>query len=336
MLMRFVPIVVSLRRTGELACDRLRRAVLHPSLVLKDPDDVVKASVDASFVDVQNMIKSYIDLTGDGDGSDGAAKTNGDAETKPTGAHGSAAYAEDVLATLGQEDADECPICMDVMQSPVLIPGCLHRGWVSPIMAPQKAHAWATDARTASRHSSSSALTKAKMEGVQHVRCLQSWFVILCACDGDVADLHPHVGERPVGGDTHRRVQGRRRQRLSDAAQKRLPLLDQARRAAPEPPYALLPHNTHPRTEPFCRCAPRVGSRLPRRRLLAVHDVPRPHPARARARAAPVVPVRRHDGPPPAHGGDRGLQGAPGEGGRRGRAEGAHRESEGGRGGAER
>ena len=51
------------------------------------------------------------------------------------GARGSThAYAEAVLANLGQEDDAECPICFDVMQAPMIIPGCLHK-WCVVVQA---------------------------------------------------------------------------------------------------------------------------------------------------------------------------------------------------------
>ena len=58
-------------------------------------------------VDVDAMIKSFAD----GDGSNGATQV----------------FAEEVLNTLGQEENPECPICFDVMQYPMIIPGCLHQ-----------------------------------------------------------------------------------------------------------------------------------------------------------------------------------------------------------------
>lgn len=107
---------------------RLRRAVLHPSLVLKDADDLVRTGADAAFIDVQKMIQSYVEANASG--SNTPQEANEDGETKPAVNKGGNAYAEDVLNNLGQEEEAECPICMDVMQSPVLIPGCLHQGSV--------------------------------------------------------------------------------------------------------------------------------------------------------------------------------------------------------------
>ena len=87
--------------------NRLRRAVLHPSLVLSTLGEEKIKSSNGGLVDIDAMIKSFAD----GDGSHGASN----------------AYAEDVLNSLGQDETAECPICFDVMQSPMIIPGCLHQ-----------------------------------------------------------------------------------------------------------------------------------------------------------------------------------------------------------------
>ncbi|KAI5835930.1 hypothetical protein K523DRAFT_367986 [Schizophyllum commune Tattone D] len=86
---------------------KLRRAVLHPSLVAaavaadaKDPDDNGEMSAG-------DMIKQFADGGGEDDGSK--------------------AFAENVLAHLSEENFDECPICLDVMERPMLLPGCFHK-----------------------------------------------------------------------------------------------------------------------------------------------------------------------------------------------------------------
>ena len=40
------------------------------------------------------------------------------------------AFVEDVLNNLSSEEMAECPICLDFMQSPMVIPGCLHQWYV--------------------------------------------------------------------------------------------------------------------------------------------------------------------------------------------------------------
>jgi DNA repair protein RAD5 len=90
---------------------RLRRAVLHPSLVLsrEEDDEGASTSSPGSNINVNEMIKQFADREGNGDGSN---------ET----------YAQNVLANLKATGAEECPICMDVMEEPVLLPACAHFG----------------------------------------------------------------------------------------------------------------------------------------------------------------------------------------------------------------
>ncbi|KIK70544.1 hypothetical protein GYMLUDRAFT_148103 [Collybiopsis luxurians FD-317 M1] len=85
---------------------RLRRAVLHPNLVFAENEERALSPAGESIVDVNEMIKKFAE---DGDRSD--------------------AFAEAVLAGLDDqaEAAAECPICLDVMESPMIVPECLHR-----------------------------------------------------------------------------------------------------------------------------------------------------------------------------------------------------------------
>ena len=70
-----------------------------------------------------------------------------------------AAFVEETLKSLntgsgsqgdGSEGRDECPLCLDMMETPVLIPPCMHKWYVNELVA----ETWATDrgavARTAS------------------------------------------------------------------------------------------------------------------------------------------------------------------------------------------
>ncbi|KAI0029488.1 SNF2 family N-terminal domain-containing protein [Vararia minispora EC-137] len=91
---------------------RLRRAVLHPSLVLiKDSDpDGGSAPTGDGRVDINALIKQFAD---------------GDASI---GTQGGNAYAEKVLKSLSQDDnVDECTICMDGMERPMMFPKCMHK-----------------------------------------------------------------------------------------------------------------------------------------------------------------------------------------------------------------
>ncbi|KAH7922804.1 hypothetical protein BV22DRAFT_1016617 [Leucogyrophana mollusca] len=89
---------------------RLRRAVLHPDLVV-DPDDVDEKPNSGSkdgTIDVDAIIENLSE-------EDASAKTS------------KKVFAESVLATLKDTDNGECPICLDVMETPAIIPTCMHQ-----------------------------------------------------------------------------------------------------------------------------------------------------------------------------------------------------------------
>lgn len=83
----------------------LRRAVLHPNLVLLPADDSDRPRASGQ-IDVDMLIKRFSE-EGSGENSKNA-------------------FATEVLLNLG-EDNRECPICFDVMQTPMIIPECLHQ-----------------------------------------------------------------------------------------------------------------------------------------------------------------------------------------------------------------
>ncbi len=86
---------------------RLRRAVLHPSLAISNTG-AVAGPIDSEEMDVQSLIQKF------SAGEDSAGTGN--------------IFAEGVLHSLNnQEDMEECPICLDVMESPMIIPVCLHQ-----------------------------------------------------------------------------------------------------------------------------------------------------------------------------------------------------------------
>ncbi|TBU29891.1 SNF2 family N-terminal domain-containing protein [Dichomitus squalens] len=87
---------------------RLRRAVLHPNLVLSSGDGGLapKSANGSGTIDVKELIQRF----GEGENVVSDSKV----------------YAEGVLANLGQEDA-ECPICFDVMETPTILPDCMHQ-----------------------------------------------------------------------------------------------------------------------------------------------------------------------------------------------------------------
>ncbi|KAJ3890429.1 DNA repair protein RAD5 [Lentinula edodes] len=85
---------------------RLRRAVLHPNLVFTKNDERALSPSGDGIVDVNEMIKKF---------AENEEQSN--------------VFAETVLADLDDqaEGASECPICLDVMEIPMIVPECLHR-----------------------------------------------------------------------------------------------------------------------------------------------------------------------------------------------------------------
>jgi DNA repair protein RAD5 len=100
---------------------RLRRAVLHPSLIQPkrtsndDSDDDIM-EIDpldpGGKLDLNAMIAQF---TGVQDTPDGAKKEEN-------------SFAADVLKNVKEIDKQECPLCLDTMDDPVLIPDCHHAG----------------------------------------------------------------------------------------------------------------------------------------------------------------------------------------------------------------
>ncbi|KAF9245698.1 P-loop containing nucleoside triphosphate hydrolase protein [Melanogaster broomeanus] len=90
---------------------RLRRAVLHPDLVI-NPEEDQEANPPLGSKD------GAIDA--DALMNDVAGQNTPDGPSKK-------AFAESVLANLSAADVEECPICLDVMDTPVIIPLCMHR-----------------------------------------------------------------------------------------------------------------------------------------------------------------------------------------------------------------
>ncbi|KAK0208680.1 RAD5-like protein [Desarmillaria ectypa] len=86
---------------------RLRRAVLHPSLVLSPEEDRALSPSGDGFIEIKDILGAF-------------------QENEGGSASGSNVFAQNALANLG-EDAPECPICMDAMDKPMLIPECMHQ-----------------------------------------------------------------------------------------------------------------------------------------------------------------------------------------------------------------
>lgn len=91
-------------RTNYLIVSRLRRAVLHPSFVISENEEEPAGD---SHVDIKQLVKQ-------------ASKT-GSSDDKNDN------YARDVLSKLSSVSEEECPICMDIMEEPMLIPNCMHK-----------------------------------------------------------------------------------------------------------------------------------------------------------------------------------------------------------------
>ncbi|KAG5341638.1 hypothetical protein C0989_008396 [Termitomyces sp. Mn162] len=107
MLMRLECISLHIISMRTFLSIRLRRAVLHPNLVLTPDDEHVLLSAGDGSIDVDDLIRRFTDTE--------RAEEGGDKSI----------FAEEVLAKLADAEAEECPICLDVMETPMIIPGYL-------------------------------------------------------------------------------------------------------------------------------------------------------------------------------------------------------------------
>ncbi len=84
---------------------------MHPNLVLSSNEGVApKAASGNGVIDVKDLIQKF----SEGENAVGDNKV----------------YAEGVLANLAQEENAECPICFDVMETPAILPDCMHQWYV--------------------------------------------------------------------------------------------------------------------------------------------------------------------------------------------------------------
>ena len=89
----------------------LRRAVLHPSLVLSTSDtENSKVATSNGVVNVEDLVKRFVA----GNQLDEAPNV----------------FVAKVLSDLASDDCAECPICLDVMQAAVILRECLHQWYV--------------------------------------------------------------------------------------------------------------------------------------------------------------------------------------------------------------
>lgn len=92
--------------------------MLHPHLVLSAEDRRALSPESDGAVDINTILRN---ISGE-DSKDGSSSS------------GNINFAETVLANLGgDDDVSECPICLDVMDSPMIVPGCMHR-WLVPLI----------------------------------------------------------------------------------------------------------------------------------------------------------------------------------------------------------
>jgi len=121
MLMRYdLPLRSPLAPIMTLEKPRLRRAVLHPRLVMTQEElgELEDLSTSTSgAVKIEDLVKHE---------SDGATVS----ETNT-------AFVEETLRSLNAglgnqgEGGDECPLCLDMMETPVLIPPCMHKWYAN-------------------------------------------------------------------------------------------------------------------------------------------------------------------------------------------------------------
>ncbi|KZT62310.1 hypothetical protein CALCODRAFT_426276 [Calocera cornea HHB12733] len=92
---------------------RLRQAVLHPALIGGRKQEL---DIEADL-DVNNLIAQFTKGNQEGDES----TTNGDAFAKNV--------LDDLIAAQNDEDgsSEECPICLEIMDPPMIVPNCMHR-----------------------------------------------------------------------------------------------------------------------------------------------------------------------------------------------------------------
>jgi DNA repair protein RAD5 len=112
MLMRSVGFTFREFHSCLLVAHSLRRAVLHPDLVLTDDDERAVSPDGDGIITVNDMVQRFTEAENAGD-------------------EGKNAFAEEVLSNLNGEQNEECPICLDIMQTPMIIPGCMHHRLVN-------------------------------------------------------------------------------------------------------------------------------------------------------------------------------------------------------------
>jgi len=90
---------------------RLRRAVLHPHLVLTKNDERALSPDDGGKVDVNDLIARFAQ---EGQSTDGGPNK----------------FADNFMASLNGIDNADCPICFNEMEIPMVLPECMHQLYV--------------------------------------------------------------------------------------------------------------------------------------------------------------------------------------------------------------
>lgn len=85
----------------------LRRAVLHPDLVVDTKDQMNEFPSGSKCIEMDTLIHDVVE--------------------QQTSDASNISFAKNVLSNLAASETDECPICLDVMEAAVIIPQCLHR-----------------------------------------------------------------------------------------------------------------------------------------------------------------------------------------------------------------
>lgn len=91
-----------------LVNSRLRRAVLHPSLVLTKDDERALSPPGDDSIGANDLIQRFT-------------------EDKQPAEGGSNAFVEQFIANLKGDDIAECPICFSEVENPMVIPQCMHQ-----------------------------------------------------------------------------------------------------------------------------------------------------------------------------------------------------------------
>ncbi|KAF5323584.1 hypothetical protein D9611_005558 [Ephemerocybe angulata] len=86
---------------------KLRRAVLHPKLVITEDDQRALSPSKDEVIEVDDFLQKLVD--------------NEDPDTKPN------VFAENFMEKLIKEEVEECPICFSEMENGVVVPDCVHQ-----------------------------------------------------------------------------------------------------------------------------------------------------------------------------------------------------------------